>query len=237
MTYEEVLPVVRELAKEYNIKGNPNNLRKFMEKAFERATVEYDLCKDFQRRAKVYGDVFEAVFMVVIEELFGETLSEHGITLIHDCEIEIACLMGQGKADFVAVDRNGNIKAVIEAKGSASYIVCEGRKMKLKMPGLMRTDTTKKAAANATQVKFGISNNMPYIIVTSHKPRPKSNSECILNLITGSGKLIDMVVDVTDVGELKQMVKYIVEAKAHNIRCKSSQRTKNMSLTRYFTQH
>jgi hypothetical protein len=74
MTYDEVLPVVRELAKEYNIKGNPEKLREFMEKAFDRATVKYNLCKDFQRRVKVYGDVFETVFMVIIEELFGETL-------------------------------------------------------------------------------------------------------------------------------------------------------------------
>jgi hypothetical protein len=169
MTYDEVLPVVCELAKEYNIKGNPEKLREFMEKAFDRATVKYNLCKDFQRRAKVYGDVFETVFMVMIEELFGETLSKHGITLIHDCEIEIACLMGQGKANFVAVDRNESIKAVIEAKGSADYIVCDGRRIELERPGLIRTDTTKKAVANAAQVKFGISNNIPYIMVKQQK--------------------------------------------------------------------
>jgi len=225
MTFEEILPVVRKLAKEYNIKGNSGKLREFMEKAFDIATVKYNLCKDFQRRAKVYGDVFEAVFMVIIEELFGKSISEHGITLIHDCEIEKACLMDQGKADFVAVDRNGNIKVVIEAKGSADYMVCDGRRIELERPRLIRTDTAKKAVANAAQVKFGISNNMPYIIVTSHKPEPSSTSECILNLLTGPGKLIDMVVDVTNVKELERMVNYIVEARAPNIRCKSSQRT------------
>ncbi len=216
MTYREIIPVIRSLAEKYDIKRNPRRLRDFMEEAFSIAAQKYDLCRDFQRRAKVYGDVFEAVFKVIMEELYPD------IILVHECEIARACLTGQGKADFVAVDKYGNIKAVIEAKGSASYIVCDGLKREFERPGLIRTDTTKKAVANAAQVKYGISPDMPYIIVTSHKPSPRSNSGCILKLLTGPGKLVDMVVDITDIDELERMANYIRRAKPHNIRCSSS---------------
>ncbi len=98
---------------------------------------------------------------------------------------------------------------------------------------LIRTDTTKKAVANTAQVKFGISKDMPYIIVTSHKPSPGSNSDCILKLLTGPEKLIDMVVDVTNIDELKQMVNYIRRAESYNIKCTSS--SKSESTTNYLT--
>ncbi len=48
-----------------------------MDAAFNIATERYNLCKDFQRRAKVYGDVFEAVFKVIMEELFPDVLLIH----------------------------------------------------------------------------------------------------------------------------------------------------------------
>ena len=221
--YEEILPIVRELADKYDIKRNPSRIKDFVNEVFDIVAKKYDLCGNFQRRAKVYGDAFEAIFKVIMEKLFPD------IKLIHEYEIKEACLTGQGKADFVAVDEEGCIKAIIEAKGSASYIICNGERKELERPGLIRTDTTKKAVANSAQVKYGISQEMPYIIVTSHKPSPNSNSDCILKLLTGPGRLIDMVVDVKNIDELRKLADYIRRSKSFNIKCSLVENVKSFT--------
>jgi len=214
VSYTEIIPIVRELAQEYNIKRNQDRLRNFMNATFDEVSRKYNLCENFQRRAIVFGATFEAMFAVIIQELFPD------IILFRECEVREACLMKDGRADFVVVDHDNTIKAIIEAKGSADYIVCNNRRKKLQRPGLIRTDTVKKAVANAAQVKYGISMDMPYIIVTSHKPPHGTNSYCILNLLTGTGNLIDMVVDVTDIDDLKKFADHVRKAKpSRKVKC------------------
>jgi len=202
MSYEEIVPVVRRLAREYDIRGNRDRLRSFMNAVFDEVSRMYGLCRSFQRRAVVFGVTFEAVFAVTIQELFPD------IKLLRECEIREACLMEDGRADFVVVDQDYTVRAIIEAKGSADYIICDGRREEVRRPGLTRTDTVKKAVANAAQVKYGISMDMPYIIVTSHKPLPGTNSDCILKT-SMQGKLIDMVVDVTNINDLNVFADYV----------------------------
>jgi len=202
MSYEEIVPVVRRLAREYDIRGNRDRLRSFMNAVFDEVSRIYGLCRSFQRRAVIFGVTFEAVFAVVVQELFPD------IKLLRECEIREACLMEDGRADFVVVDQDDTVRAIIEAKGSADYIVCGGRREEVQRPGLIRTDTVKKAVANAAQAKYGISMDMPYIIVTSHKPLPGTNSDCILK-ISMHGKLIDMVVDVTNIDDLNVFADYV----------------------------
>jgi len=206
MRYAAILSLARGIAKKHDISRNRRRLGEFMEDMFNAVTRRFNLCeRGFQARAAIYGEAFQAIFTVIMEELFPD------VRLIHGCEMEDACLMGVGKADFVVIDEEDRILAVIEAKGSADYIICNGRRIELHRPGLIRTDTTKKAIANAAQVKYGISGDIPYIIVTSHKPYEGSSSHCMLKLV--EGKLVDMVVDVKRYDELREMVKLIRGAK------------------------
>jgi len=217
--YGVLLALSRKIAKSLGIKRKPGNLRRFLNEVFDTVASKFELCKrGFQARATVYGEAFQAIFTVIVEELFPD------LKLVHGCEIREACLTGVGKADFVAVDDEGRILAVIETKGSADRIICDGKVIELPRPGLIRTDTTKKAIANAAQVKYGISMDMPYIIVTSHKPHPGSSSYCMLRLV--EGKLVDLVVDVTRVDELKRMADIIRKAKPSNLICRDGKALK-----------
>jgi len=225
--YDVILKLARNRAKDLNLRERHQLLRVFMEDIFNKVAEIFNLCKSFQARAAVYGEAFQAIFTVIMEEYFPH------IKLIHGCEIEDACLSGVGKADFVALDVKNRILAVIETKGSADYIICDGKKIKLTRPGLIRTDTTKKAICNAAQVKYGISMDMPYIIVTSHKPLPNTSSYCMLSLV--EGKLVDMVVDVTNINELKKMVRLIENTKPSNLIYRDGKAEKVVSLAEYFT--
>ena len=61
--FDQLIEIAREIANEVNLKQN-KNLKKFMDSVFEKVVEEFDLCKDFQARAKVYWDAFEAIFIV-----------------------------------------------------------------------------------------------------------------------------------------------------------------------------
>ena len=201
--FEEIVQLTKGIATTLNLKRN-RNLKEFMDIVFEEVAKKFDLCRDFQARAKVYGDAFEAIFMTIMETFFPD------IELIHQYEIPEICMTGEGKADFVILKRDNlkekadKIVAVIEAKGSADYIICDGKRIKLPRPGMVRTDTVKKAISNAAQVKHGLSEDVLFFVVTSHKPT-RGNAKCMIDLALKSG-LFDMVVDVTNFDELKKMV-------------------------------
>ncbi|MBU7027025.1 MAG: hypothetical protein HXS48_08785 [Theionarchaea archaeon] len=77
-----------------------------------------------------------------------------------------------GKADFaVLVDMiaNRRIIAIIETKGAADRITCDDEIRKLSRPGMLRTDTVKKAISNAYQVSRAFPESL-FFIVTSHVP-------------------------------------------------------------------
>ncbi len=210
--FKELVQLTKEVANALNLKQN-RNLKKFMDKVFERVAERFNLCRDFQARAKVYGDAFEAIFITIMETFFPD------IKLIHQYEISEICMIGEGKADFVVLKEEnkkwGNLKAekvdkiiaVIETKGSADYIICNGKRIELPRPGMVRTDTVKKAISNAAQVKYGLSTDILFIVITSHKPT-SGNAKCMIDLALKS-KLFDMVVDVTNFNELKEMVSMI----------------------------
>ncbi|RLI74015.1 hypothetical protein DRP04_15155 [Archaeoglobales archaeon] len=210
MSYEELLKIAREIAQAINLKEDPNKLGEFMNGIFTRVVDDFDLCRrGFQARAKVYGDAFEAGFQVVMETFFPE------IKLEHTYPIPEICMEDGGEADFVMLrgrdvkSSSNRILAVIEAKGSADHIICDGKVKKLERPGMMRTDTVKKAISNAAQVKFGLGEDVLFIVVTSHKPT-SGNAKCMVDMALRSG-LFDMIVDITKFEELKEMVNKLKE--------------------------
>jgi len=213
--FDELIKIAREIANRINLKQN-KNLKEFMDSVFREVVERFNLCKDYQARAKAYGDAFEAIFMVIMETFFPD------VELTYQYEIPEICMTGEGKADFVilkkekiqggdskATGKTDKIIAVIEAKGSSDHIICDGKRIELTRPGMIRTDTVKKAISNAAQVKYGLSKDVLFIVVTSHKPT-KGNAKCMIDLALNSG-LFDMVVDVTNFDELEKMVSLIKE--------------------------
>ncbi len=182
------------------LKLSKGNLREFLNKAFEEVSASYNLCRDYQARAEKFGEAFEACFKVIMEEFFPD------IRIIPKVSLPKACMVEGGEADF-AVISSGRIVAVIEAKGSADYIICNGKQIKLPRPGMLRTDTVKKAISNAYQVSKAYPDVL-FFIVTSHKPT-KGNAKCMCDL--AEGDIVDKIVDVTNFAELEEMVKMIRE--------------------------
>jgi len=182
------------------------NLRQFLNETFSEVAQNYGLNgTQFQSRAKYMGDAFEACFEVVMRHFFPE------IEIRHNVELLEACLIGQGSADFVVYDRKNTeegsgLIAVIEAKGSADHIIGSDRKtIKINRPGMMRTDTVKKAICNAYQVSRVYPGAL-FFIVTSHKPL-RGNARCMCELVEGD--IVDKIVDVTVKEELDEMVDLI----------------------------
>ncbi|MEM3045132.1 MAG: hypothetical protein QXV77_06540 [Candidatus Bathyarchaeia archaeon] len=149
-----VRSLVRKVADD--LKLNKNNLCEFLNLAFEEASKEFNLYKDYQSRAEKFGETFEECFQVIMEKLFPD------IPLEREVSLPKACIASGGEADFAVfsddflesfnkrvVERK--LIAVIEAKGAAEYITCDGKRIKLPRPGLLRTDTVKKAICNAYQ--------------------------------------------------------------------------------------
>lgn len=145
----------------------------------------------FQSRAKKSGDMFEYLFYYVMKEQFGIEI---------DCAIPIkkACMEGMGALDFGILDKKGGVVCGIEAKGSAEKIGDRA----LPRPALKRTDTMKKAIAQAYQFKRTFPSK-PFYIVTNVKPT-SGNAKCMMNL--AEGDIIDKVYDITKPSELKELV-------------------------------
>ncbi len=70
---------------------------------------------------------------------------------------------------------------------------------------MVRTDTVKKAISNAYQVSRGYPGTL-FFIVTSNKPT-SGNAKCMCDL--AEGDVVDKVVDVTNIEDLKVMVTMI----------------------------
>jgi len=194
--------LIREVAEEIGL--NKDNIRDFLNVAFEKVSDVYNVCEDYQRRAAIFGDAFEACFKIIMERFFPE------IPLTPDVELPEACMSGVGKADFAVIlggiiDRK--IIAIIEAKGGADHIFCDGKRIEIERPGLLRTDTVKKAICNAYQISRTHSEAL-FFIVTSHKPK-SGNAKCMCDL--AEGDIVDKIVDVTNYKELEEMAKMIRE--------------------------
>ena len=198
---------VRKIADDIGL--NEGNIREFLNKAFSRVAKDYGLTgEQFQARATKMGEAFECCFEVIMEEFYPD------ISLVPSVEIPEACMMGGGKADFVVYKggftRKGSsqrqLAAVIEAKGSSDHIKgVDGKIRELTRPGMMRTDTVKKAISNAYQISRTHPDAL-FFIVTSHKPTG-GNAKCMCDL--AEGDIVDKIVDVTRKEELDEMVKMI----------------------------
>lgn len=128
------------------VKLNKGNLRKFLNVVFEEVSLAYNLCRDYQARAAKFGEAFEACFKIIMERLFPD------IPLTPDVNLPKACMVTGGEADFAVISDElleRKIIAVIEAKGAADHIICNGKIIELPRPGMLRTDTVKKAICNA----------------------------------------------------------------------------------------
>jgi hypothetical protein len=190
-----------------NCKLNRHNIRRFLDEAFDAVTERFGLCKDFQARAAKFGEAFEICFEIIVDRLYPKLEFE----FISDVELPKACMVRVGKADFAVFSGTipeRKVIAVIETKGAAEKITCNGKKINLPRPGLLRTDTVKKAISNAYQVSRAYPDAL-FFIVTSHKP-VSGNARCMCDL--AEGDIVDKIVDVTDAQELDLMIHNITSA-------------------------
>jgi len=185
------------------------NLREFLDKSFSKIAKDAGLDgTQFQRRAKKTGDAFEYCFEIIMEKLHPD------IELIPGEPLPEACMVRGGNADFVVYSggiTEGEPKrliAVIEAKGSADKVEgANGEIVEFNRPGMLRTDTVKKAISNGYQVSQAFPDAL-YFIVTSHKPT-SGNAKCMCDL--AEGDLVDKIVDVTEKEEIDEMAEIINE--------------------------
>lgn len=132
----------------------------------------------FQARASYVGDMFEYACMYLLEKKFGiKARRSSDTTRLYDFEVK------------------NNV--VVEAKGSpASIVNPDGSRSKLERPGLLRTDTKKKAFANAAEWH----NRFPdghFFIVTNALPN---------ELRAYRDETIDAIYDVTKANQLQRLV-------------------------------
>ncbi len=181
---------------------NRNNTRAFLNEAFTEIAVIYDLSKDFQRRAAIFGKAFESCFKVIMREIHPD------IKLTPNFSVPEACLVAGGEADFAVISGFGlerRIVAIIETKGSADQIICNGEIIRLPRPGMLRTDTVKKAICNAYQVSRALPDAL-FFIATSHVPTT-GNAYCMCKL--AEGDIVDKIIDVSESDDLDEMASMI----------------------------
>lgn len=178
------------------------NIREFLNQAFDEVSQHYELCRDYQARAAKFGEAFEKCFEIIIKRLYPNLEFEFS----PDIPLPKACMMRAGKADF-AVLKNSSVIAVIETKGAADRIICDGKETRLPRPGMLRTDTVKKAICNAYQVSRGYPDAL-FFIVTSHTPQ-QGNAKCMCDL--AEGDIVTRIIDVTNPQDLDEMIKLIKE--------------------------
>lgn len=141
---------------------------------------------DYQARASQTGKMFEHAFWYLMKQ--------HGIELERDYIIKRACMDKGGSLDFGILDGN-KVICGIEAKGSDEDVSSR--------PALKRTDTVKKAIAQAYQFKRVFGKSVPFFVVTNVMPTG-GNAKCMLDL--AEGDIIDKVVDLTDEKQLNDFI-------------------------------
>lgn len=195
--------IIRNVADKHDFR----DLRDFLNVCFDEIAQEHNLDgSQFQKRAKLVGDSFEYCFHEIMKKLYPE------IEFVHNVKIPAACMERGGNADFVVYQKStglatsNTIAVVIEAKGSSDRIVdADGNVKKFSRPGMMRTDTVKKAISNAYQISKALPDAL-FFIVTSHVPT-SGNAKCMCDL--AEHDIVDKIVDVTDKNDLDEMARMI----------------------------
>lgn len=184
-----------------------NNIREFLNEVFDQVSKYYNLCRDYQARAAKFGKAFEISFRVIIDNLYPDL----EFTFTQDVELPEACMNKGGKADFAVLEDmtvNRRVIAIIETEGAADRIICDDEVRKLSRPGMLRTDTVKKAISNAYQASRAFPESL-FFIVTSHVPIG-GNAKCMCDL--AEGDIVDKIVDITNPSDLDEMIEMIREA-------------------------
>lgn len=169
-----------------------NNLKKFYNDCFKDLIKELNIT-DYQARASKTGDMFEYAFWYIIQH-------KYNFIMIHNVDLPKACMTGTGKLDFGVFKKDKfatpeNMICGIEAKGSDPD--------SSERPGLIRTDTMKKAISQAYQFKRTYP-KIPFFVVSNVVPT-SGNGKCMMDL--AEGDIIDKFVDVTDKKALEDFVK------------------------------
>ena len=147
---------------------------------------------NYQVRAAKTGKMFEYAFWYLIKQ-------KYDFNMERDVELKRACMSRGGKLDFGVFKKGetpseNTVICGIEAKGSEPN--------SSKRPALVRTDTIKKAIANAYLFKK-IYPKLPFFIVTNVLPK-SGNSKCMMNV--AENDIVSKFIDVTNAQDLRQFV-------------------------------
>lgn len=170
-----------------------SDIREFIDNSFHEVFKKKGInISNHQARAAVTGQIFETCVEVLLEDKFNSEFKR-------SVNLEEAGMSRGGGADFVEYNE-GKPDIIIEVKGTAYKLEKEnGEYIYPSRPGLKRTDTVKKAVAQAYQAKSAYP-NCNFYIITTHKPKG-NNPQKILNI--AKGDVIDKVVDVTNIQKLR----------------------------------
>jgi hypothetical protein len=131
--------------------------------------------EDFQASASVQGKAFEETVRTILRTLACAIVQEH-----------LADALSHEEIDLV-VDTPNGVRLWVECKGSWNTA-------KKDIPGLRRSDTSKKAVATAWHLRSAHQTKMPpYLLVTSHLPRPGSYSDDLLKAAVADGLFVGVV--------------------------------------------
>lgn len=140
----------------------------------------------FQAWASKTGDMFEWAFYHLIKKI-SDLPIEHKDTTMYDFEI--------------------TSKIVVEAKGSAEYVISpDGTKYYLGRPGMKRSDSEKKAFANGEKYKNQHPKNK-FFIVTNAVPEN----------LTVKGRAADGLFNVTKKEDLDKFIGECKKNKSNNL--------------------
>lgn len=139
----------------------------------------------FQARATYVGEMFQWAFWLILKNNYGITARPTSdSTRLYDLEL---------RADVV-----------IEAKGSPSYIINpDGSHSNLDRPGLMRSDTEKKAFANAKKWNERFPNGHFFVVTNAlplHLQRYRNSTVKAIYDVTKKNQLESLIADLKDVG-------------------------------------
>ena len=118
---------------------------------------------DFQRRASEVGALFHKQCVVFLKTEGFTIISEN--IRIKEIGVEVDILFTDGNTEYYG-----------ECKGSVG-----GNR-----PGLRRTDTVKKAIANAYLLQHA-DTKRPFVLMTSHLPKPESAGDRSLGVAVDDG--------------------------------------------------
>lgn len=197
LTAEEI---VNEVVSDYEL--DYSNVEEFLSKCFSRLVDQYQKeSSDYQSLGSRAGDVFEVAFVEAVRQLFSVPV-ERGV------EIPEAHMTGAGAADsvFYRSEKKDEIVGVAELKGDPEeYGKTDGTVLHSSAnSGLNRSDTTKKAVAQAFKFKNMYDNYTAFFVVSNTMPSEGSSAESDLKV--AEGKIIDEIVDITSYPEMEEMM-------------------------------